>query len=203
MLHNSTDSIENSAQERTGRRRELTPTRFIILAAIILPLVIFGASRWLQTSPAPQGSAGQRVEPKVGSRAPDFELKDVQTGEPVKLSSLRGRPVWVNFWASWCEACREEMPAMKQLHARYKAQNLAILGIDVQESAGTVKEHIAANGYDWTFAIDTDGTVTDRYFVHGIPAHFFIDEEGVIRAMQIGEAKMETVEGLLETILGP
>lgn len=172
-------------EDRDGRPH--APVRNNILSAAVvvaLGLAFFLGWRMLNGSGAPPSNAPQ-IRAQVGSVAPDFELKDINTGRMVKLSELRGRPVWVNFWASWCPPCAEEMPEMQKLYDRYRHSGLALLGVDVQESEESVRSF--TNGrFDWTFLIDPDGKVVDRYMVGGLPTHFFIDERGVIRAIYAG-----------------
>lgn len=129
--------------------------------------------------------------PKVGSRAPDFELVDLNTGQPVTLSSLKGKPVWINFWATWCPPCKEEMPIMEKLYDEYKDKGLVILGVDVQEKESDVLPYIKEGGYSWTFVIDKTGKITDSYHVNGLPSHYFIDKDGTIQAIVIGGLKSE------------
>lgn len=129
--------------------------------------------------------------PKVGSRAPDFELVDLNTGQPVTLSSLKGKPVWINFWATWCPPCKEEMPIMQKLYDEYKDKGLVILGVDVQEKESDVSPYIKEGGYSWTFVIDTTGKITDSYYVGGLPSHYFVDKDGTIQAIIIGGLKSE------------
>ena len=167
----------------------------VVIPAVVGLLIVAGVFSLLLmgrgSSPAGAGATGTvtaslKEEPKVGSLAPDFELKDIATGEMVKLSSLRGRPVWINFWATWCPPCREEMPEMEKIYSEYKDRNLAILGVDVQESEQAVKEFTRSLELTWTFMIDPNGAITDRYFVGGLPSHYFVDREGVIQAVHVG-----------------
>lgn len=148
------------------------------------------------------GPSGPGGEPKVGGLAPDFELTDVSTGKPVRLSSLRGRPVWLNYFATWCPPCKDELPIMKQEYARHKDTGLTIVGIDMREDPGQVKAFTESNGYDWTFVVDTDGKVTDRYFVYGIPTHLFIDKEGIIKAVSVGGLTLDAMKQNIATIVG-
>ncbi len=129
--------------------------------------------------------------PKVGSRAPDFELIDLNTGQPVTLSSLKGKPVWINFWATWCPPCKEEMPIMQKLYDEHKDKGLVILGVDVQEQESDVSPYIKDGGYSWTFVIDKTGKITDSYHVNGLPSHYFVDKDGLIQAIVIGGLKSE------------
>lgn len=172
-------------QESHGSTR--APVRNTIVSAAVvvaLGLAIFSGWRLLNGAGTPVVGAPQ-IRAQIGSIAPDFELRDINTGQMVKLSELRGRPVWINFWASWCPPCAEEMPEMQKLYDRYRHSDLALLGIDVQESEESVR-NFTDGKFDWTFLIDTDGKVVDRYMVGGLPTHFFIDKTGVVRAIYLG-----------------
>ncbi len=159
----------------------------IVSAAVVvvLGLAVFFGWRILAGAATPASNLPQ-VRAQVGSVAPDFELKDINTGQVVKLSELRGRPVWVNFWATWCPPCAEEMPEMQKLYDQYRHSGLALLGVDVQETETAVRLFTARGNFDWAFLLDADGKVVDRYMVGGLPSHFFIDESGVIRAIYVG-----------------
>jgi len=136
--------------------------------------------------------------PKVGSTAPDFELVDLSTGQPITLSSLKGKPVWINFWATWCPPCKEEMPIMQKLYDENKDKGLVILGVDVQEPESDVTPYIKEGGYSWTFVIDKTGKITDNYRVGGLPSHYFVDKEGIIQAIVIGGLKSEMTGELMD-----
>lgn len=133
--------------------------------------------------------------------APDFELSDVTTGQPLRLSALRGQPVWINFWATWCPPCKEELPRMKAQYDKYRGNGLQIVGIDMQEDPSDVRAYAQANGFDWAFVVDQDGSVTNRYFTSGIPTHVFVDAAGVIRAVHVGDLQSTAMEELLSTIM--
>ncbi len=202
-----------------------TPGRVIVLlsSALILMLVV-GMLAWLlgERSVGSGGNGKSNVYPvtsaadadnvpgagfetavKVGAQAPDFTLNDVYTGKPVALSSFKGKPTWVNFWASWCPPCRAEMPAMKQRYDKYKDKGLVILGVDDAEDNATAKQFTTLNGYDWTFVLDSDGSVTTgQYFVSGLPTHVFVDKNGVIKAMQVGGISSEMMDASLAKIIG-
>jgi thiol-disulfide isomerase/thioredoxin len=137
----------------------------------------------------------------VGSPAPDFDLQDAQTGQAVRLSSFGGKPVWINFWATWCDACREEMPDIQQVYSEYKNRDLVILGVNIQEKADVVNSFVTSKGYGWTFLLDSEGKVTDLYFVAGIPTNIFIDTDGVIRAIHVGALRQEDARSNLLKII--
>lgn len=144
---------------------------------------------------------GRQVGPNVGDLAPDFELKDATTGQPVSLLSLRGKPVWLNFWASWCQGCKDEMPIIESVYQKYRPSGIQVVGIDVQESPETVLGFISSNGFNWTFLLDNDGKTTDRFFVNGLPYHVFIGPDGVIKAIHPGVLDQAGMETYIQQIL--
>ena len=109
--------------------------------------------------------------------------------------------MWINFWATWCPPCKDELPIIKQKYDAYKDKGLAIVGIDMQEDPNQVREYTKSNGYDWTFVVDGDGTITNRFFTEGIPNHVFIDAEGVVQGVHVGDLDSGTMEELLGKIL--
>ena len=125
--------------------------------------------------------------------APDFTLQDLD-GNTVRLSDFRGKVVFLNFWATWCPPCRMEMPDIEALHRKYRDRDVVVLGVDIQENANTVRAFIGEGGYTWTFALDTSGEVATIYQVRGIPASYFIDKKGIIRALSIGAMTGQTME---------
>ena len=135
--------------------------------------------------------SGTGPAPQVGAEAPDFTLIDL-SGKPVKLSSLRGRPVLVNFWATWCPPCRAEIPTLVQAYTETRSADgktgpYEILGVATQSDPSTVKAFVEELGINFPILRDTDNRVTsDLYHVVPIPTSFFIDKDGIIRYIQIG-----------------
>jgi thiol-disulfide isomerase/thioredoxin len=133
---------------------------------------------------------------RVGDRAPEIEivgpdgapapLLDLD-GNPVRLADLRGRPVWINFWASWCPPCQAEKPILRDLAVAYEPQGLVLIGISVQEATEeVVRAYAERYGLGYTIAADLGGDVFRRYRAFGLPTQFFLDSEGVIRAIVQG-----------------
>lgn len=194
-----------------------TPGRALLLIfSVLMLLLVTGTLAWLlgsqrsnsyttrsigASSSTNINTSGLQTAVKVGALAPDFALNELYTGKPISLSSLRGKPVWLNFWASWCGPCKAEMPEMKQRFAKYKDKGLVILGVDDAEDNATVKQFTELNGYDWTFVIDGNGSILQQYFVSGIPMHAFIDKNGVIRSMTIGGISGDMMDDGLSKIL--
>ncbi len=137
---------------------------------------------------------------RPGSLAPDFTLTGLD-GEQHRLSEYRGKAVILNFWASWCLPCREEMPLFEQVYNRQQDE-LTILGVDVGEDRATVQAFIDELGITFPILLDQDQAVTQTYRVYGIPTSFFLDKNGVIRDMVIGrvpdeEALQARLKGIL------
>jgi cytochrome c biogenesis protein CcmG/thiol:disulfide interchange protein DsbE len=121
----------------------------------------------------------------VGDYPPNFTLEDVH-GRMVTLSSLRGHPVWLNFWATWCPWCRTEMPDMEKVHEMYGSR-LLIYGIDLQESRATVSRWLAQHGITYDVLLDSTGQVATTYDVSQLPTSIFIAPNGRIIAIHTGE----------------
>ena len=137
---------------------------------------------------------------RVGRTPPDFTLKTLD-GQTVKLSEMQGKPVWINFWATWCPPCRAEMPEMKQKYAQFKDSGLVILGVDVGESAEQVKSFTTSNKFGWTFLLDDTREVSAQYALGGIPTHIFVGRDGVIKAMQVGGIPATTMDRYVSIII--
>ena len=125
----------------------------------------------------------------VGRNAPNFTLQTL-TGKRFNLAEQRGRPIFLNFWATWCSPCRDEMPDMQKLQQTL-GDSILIVGIDMGESADTVREFVQDSGYTWTFVLDPDGEVSNTYNVSVIPTSLFIDAQGVI-VRRFGRRDYET-----------
>jgi cytochrome c biogenesis protein CcmG/thiol:disulfide interchange protein DsbE len=123
---------------------------------------------------------------KVGEPAPDITAVGLD-GQPVQLSTLRGRPVIVNFWASWCVPCRQEMPLLRDELANHQADGLAIVGVIFKDQADPARAFATSFGATWPSALDPDGAIAKAYRVVAPPQSYFIDRNGILRSMQIGE----------------
>ncbi len=122
---------------------------------------------------------------KVGNLAPDFQLNNLK-GEPVSLSSLRGRPVLINFWATWCRACRIEMPYLQQVYEEWSDKGLVLLAINLGESLSKVEEFVKNYNLSFPVLLDTNQAISLRYNVRYIPTTFLIDKDGIIQEVKIG-----------------
>jgi peroxiredoxin len=138
--------------------------------------------------------AGLGQAPRVGSEAPDFALKDLN-GREVNLKDLRGRPVMINFWATWCPPCRQEIPVIEEMYrsTRHRA-DYEILGVATQSDLSTVRAFVGE--FNMTFPVlpDVDGRVTSLYHILPIPTTFFIDKDGIIREIRVGPVDRSLME---------
>lgn len=138
--------------------------------------------------------------PIIGHPAPDFTLTDI-AGNTVRLSDFRGKTVLLNFWAIGCPPCRAEMPAMEEVYQEYKDKDVVIIGVDLDGPVSVVgdyvRDYVEVNGYSWTFVIDTTYEVAEDYMVNLIPSSFFIDKDGVIRALKVGAMSKVSMEARL------
>ncbi len=128
----------------------------------------------------PRGEADTTLIP--GQAAPDFTLPAVDGGQ-VSLSSLKGKPVIVNFWASWCTPCRKEMPDFQQVYDRYKEQGLTVLGVNVGDAKVGVTDFRDQVKVNFPLLMDVETEVQTAYKIMPLPATFFIDRSGTIRAI--------------------
>ena len=132
---------------------------------------------------AEQSSADVPVRPQRGFRAPDFTLLDLE-GEQVSLSDFRGQLVLINFWATWCPPCRDELPVIQ---AQYeKSDDLVVLGVNFQEGADEVRSFVTNEELTFPILLDEEGRVTMTYRARALPTSFLVDAEGIITAVHIG-----------------
>ena len=135
--------------------------------------------------PAALAPAGTQVSAKEGALAPDFLLERLDSGE-LRLSDFRGKPVVLNFWATWCAPCRKEIPLLVEAYDKYRDQGLVIVGLNLQEGKSIVGPYARDFGMDFPIAIDRDGEVGDEYRLLGLPTTYFIDRDGVVRGVYTG-----------------
>lgn len=143
---------------------------------------------------------GASADVEVGHPAPDFLLPGLG-GEWLRLSDWRGeKAVIVNFWATWCPPCQEEMPDFERLRER-RGHEVEIVAVNLYEPEEQVEPFIASLGLTFPVALDRDGEVSRRYLVRPLPTSFFIDRDGIIRARYFGLMSASVMEGLLDITL--
>jgi cytochrome c biogenesis protein CcmG/thiol:disulfide interchange protein DsbE len=163
-----------------------------------------GACRLPGSGQKVQGDDGRAAAPVVGRRAPDFTLPTLE-GSRLSLSSLRGKPVLVNFFASWCGPCLAELPEIQQATLRHRHHNLIALLVDVQEDVPTVEEfanRLSLRSPMTPIVLDQSGEVAvGRYRVRALPTSVFIDRQGIIRAIHLGPVSGPQLERYVSAIV--
>ncbi len=143
--------------------------------------------------------ADQTLTPVPGRPvAPEFELQDT-AGEIHRLSDYRGRPVLINFWATWCPPCRDEIPSMNRAWGKIAKENIAMLAINVGEDEDTVFVFTADYPADFPILLDTEGEVIGQWPVKGLPTTYIVDPEGRIAYRAIGGREWDD-EQLLDAL---
>lgn len=136
---------------------------------------------WLLVASAATGcGAAPTAAPIIGQPAPNFALTTT-TGATVQLSALRGKPVVVNFFATWCTPCREELPLLERV-----SQAVSVIGVDPAEESAAVARFGSENGVSYPLLLDADNAVKETYRVGNLPATFFVDKDGVLQGMVLG-----------------
>jgi peroxiredoxin/outer membrane lipoprotein-sorting protein len=126
-----------------------------------------------------------RATSQIGSEAPDFTLSDA-LGRQVHLQDLRGKVVIVDFWATWCPPCREQMPHLQQIHQQFSDKGVVVLGLDVGEDATSVSQFAQESAYTFTLLLGSEPSVTELYFVDGFPTTLVVDRQGKIVYRAVG-----------------
>jgi thiol-disulfide isomerase/thioredoxin len=128
----------------------------------------------------------------------EFELPGLD-GQKVKLSSLKGKVVFLNFWATWCGPCRSEMPSMQRMYEKLKSEGLEILAVDLQEDKGQVQAFARELGLHFPILLDSAGSVGAQYNARAIPTTYLIDRSGFIFARAVGARQWDSPE-MLDTL---
>ena len=136
-----------------------------------------------------------RINPiKSNKKAPDFSLTDLN-GKWVEIKQLKGKVIFLNFWATWCGPCKEEMPSLEVLHRQFKEKNFVLLTISVDyEGIKPVQEFINKHQYTFPVLLDPKGETLDLFEVKGIPTTFLIDKKGKMVGKAIGPRDWKSVE---------
>jgi cytochrome c biogenesis protein CcmG/thiol:disulfide interchange protein DsbE len=176
----------------------------ILALALIALNLSLGPAPW---SSAPGGSAGAIATPITlgggpleGHPAPAFTLLDA-SGRAVSLAAYRGRPVIVNFWASWCLPCKAEFPLFVAARQRYGADGLEILGVVYNDSPASAAAFMAGEGASWPMLLDPQHAASAAYGVQAVPESFYIDAAGIVRTLSFGPPPAAGLDRLLEQIV--
>lgn len=127
----------------------------------------------------------QLIDKPIGKKAPNFTVKDL-SGKDVSLSSFKGKPILLNFWATWCVYCRQERASLNSLHREYNSKGLVIISISIGESPKKVGKFLRNIPASFIVLLDEDKKAAELYGVYGLPTSFLINREGIIKHKFIG-----------------
>ncbi|MBA2252053.1 MAG: TlpA family protein disulfide reductase [Nitrospirales bacterium] len=173
----------------------------ITLVSIIILAVTFGIV-WLQSA---------KYEPlTVGKEAPDFALPNLED-KNVRLSDYRGKVVFLNFWATWCKPCREEMPSMEVLYKNFDRDGLVVLAVSIDRvtTKKDIPPFVSSMNLTFPVLVDSWGQTDKRYKLMGVPETYIIDQQGILREKIIGPRdwtvldNLQTITGLLKSSSKP
>jgi len=175
----------------------------ILIAVLLIAVIVVGAMRFgRQPAPVPAETVPETTEAPQ-ALAPDFTMYDID-GNALKLSDFRGKPVILNFWASWCGPCKAEMPDFEEAYKTYGDQVQFLIVNLTDGSSETVESasgYIADQGYTFPVYYDTTMEGAVGYNVYAIPVSFFIDAEGVVRASNEGMISADVLESNIAALL--
>jgi len=193
----------------------------ILTFSVVMLVAIFGLAFWLLlnrpgAAPPTGPIAGVPVitgfdadtqkedqKPQAGAYAPDFTWQE--NGQTVSLSSFRGKkPVFVNFWGTWCPPCRGEMPEMETAYTKHFGK-IEVIGVSMapKDTASMVLNFVNQYKYNWKFIHDGDFRVADRYQVAAVPSSYFIGTDGIIKAVQVGAMNGTIMENYINQVITP
>ncbi len=211
---NSSDEYTPPASQK-GPRRWLPLVRWILWPAVLIAGIVWAlvfiqgrldsgqegvpdlSIVLLEEQGITLGAASEAPPPEIGEPAPDFTLVDL-AGEPITLSSMKGRTVLINFWATWCAPCRKEMPDMNSLYLEMKTEGFEILAINLQEGRGKAKAFADDFGLAFPILLDLKGDVGSTYRLTGLPESWFVDRNGILQERAIGPMDEEMMREKLE-----
>ncbi len=181
--------------EQPAVRPQKSVARWYILMILV---AVFGAIWIYATHVQTDDEMVANAAAHVNFQAPDFTLTTLD-GSSMSLSSLRGKVVLVNFWATWCPPCRDEMPEIQAV-AREHPNDFVVLGIDNGETVDVVKPFVKEFNLTFPILLDPDFTVANDYQVKALPTSFFIDRAGIVRATNIGAMGRSYIESQLNAL---
>jgi cytochrome c biogenesis protein CcmG/thiol:disulfide interchange protein DsbE len=192
------------------RLRGVPPGRLLILVVLVVVAVVLPAGAALldrgdpatRLKPVTSSSAPAAQTYPPGTPAPALRLPGLDGGQ-VDLAALRGRPVVVNFWASWCDPCVREFPLLRQAAAGHRRDRLTVVGVLSGDSPAAARPFLRRNNATWPIALDPNAATATAWGAVGLPHTYFIRPDGTLASHQLGELTQASLDRQLAQILEP
>ena len=200
--------IGRDARAALRSRREPRWLGLLVAVGVVVAMVVVarpgepvgdGFGPVAQVVPLSQSEAAPTTAPAIDHLAPNFRLETLDGGE-ILLSDLRGRPVFLNFWATWCTYCITEMPAMQRLVDRSEGA-FTVIGVNVREEPARIGDFTLDAGIRYPILLDRDGAVTKTYQARQLPTSLCLDANGVIRGIHDGVLTPSEMEEFLRPLI--
>ena len=191
------DAGSVSAHEPPRGRPLLTFGLILVGAALLM----FAAHRYASRQPLPSGSARSAPAEGTGQAVPDFMLRDIQ-GNNFRMSALKGKVVIVDFWATWCQPCKIEIPWFIEMYDRYRAQGLEVVGVAMdEEGLEVVKPFAEKYKMNYRVLLGNETVATQFGGIYGLPTTFIVGRDGKVRDKHIGLVSREVFEEAVKKLL--
>ena len=186
---------DSSEQPDAGPPRR-AKRRWLVVGVVVLALAGVAATVSFVSKP----QTGIRLTVKGGGRATPFHLPNIRVGQAdVDLAAFRGRPVVLNFWASWCIPCRQEMPALEAVYRRVQAR-VSFVGVDHQDSRGPAIELLDRTGVSYPSGFDPAGRVAASFGLFGMPTTIFISPGGKVLERRTGAMSQPELQAIIDRL---
>jgi cytochrome c biogenesis protein CcmG, thiol:disulfide interchange protein DsbE len=189
-----------------GRSERRLLLGVLLILALALPVGAWAVDRARQhegdgDAPAVLGADSATVQTyPAGTQAPELALTTLDGGK-LDLAAYRGRPVLVNFWATWCAPCVREFPLLRRTLDRHRPQGLVVLGVLVNDSAGNARKFVRQHGGTWPVGIDQGARAAGAFKAIGLPETVFVRRDGTLATRVLGELTQDRLDAQLAPIL--
>ena len=198
MIEEPVQATTPPAKTPGKKRRTIATLIFFTALNIVLVVVL-----WTRLTAAQHIISGAATVPLVGHAAPDFTITpwDSSAGQTIRLASLKGHPVILNFWASWCDPCNAETPLLQTTWQQYQADGVVFIGIDYQDQQQAAEQFLQKYHVTYPTGPDTSGAISVDFEVSNVPATIFIDRSGVVVRQHLGPVTAQILDDELQQLL--